>query len=136
MSCTGQLSAYGSFWTKMSSVKSFQMQNFFSEAPCKNMTEAESLNIDKCCKMSEDLNQFLPQIFTVMKYAQQAPHAVEEQDDFLASFKNTSFLSYPTKTFEQSRLVKNPAIPMCQYAGNVKIVHQCIALKVLTCYTV
>ena len=105
------------------------MQNFFSEAPCKNMTEAEILKIDKCCKMSEDLNQFLPQIFTVMKYAQQAPHAVEEQDDFLASFKNTSFLRYPTKTFEQSRLVKNPAIPMCQYAGNAKIVYQYIGLK-------
>ena len=118
MGCTAQLGTYGSFWQKMSSVKSFQMQNFLSEAPCKNMDEAERLNIDRCCTMSEDLNQFLPEIFTVMKYAQQAPHATEERDDFLASFENTSFLEYPTKIFEKSRHVTNPAIPMCQYAGN------------------
>ena len=47
----------------------FSNAEFLSEAPCKNMDEAERLNIDRCCTMSEDLNQFLPEIFTVMKYA-------------------------------------------------------------------
>ena len=118
MKCSTQLDAYGSFWQKMSTVKGFQTQNFLSEAPCQNMTEAEHFNIDNCCKMSEGLNQYMPQIYTVMKYAQQAPHAIESQDDFLASFKNTSFLKYSTKNFEKSKpAIANPAIPMCQYAG-------------------
>ena len=116
MKCKSQLGTYGSAWLKMSSVKTFQMQTILSEAPCKNMTEAEELGIDKCCKMSEGLNKYMPQIYTIMKYAQQVPHSIEPEDDFLASFGDTSFLKYPTKTYPSSTIA-NPAIPMCQYAG-------------------
>ena len=113
MKCRGL--SYASAWSKMSSVETFQLYNL-SEAPCKNMTVAEELGIDRCCKMSQDLNKYMPQIFTVMKYAQQAPHSIESEDDFLASFGDMSFLRYPTKTYP-SKTVANPAIPMCQYAG-------------------
>ena len=63
--------------------------------------------------------QFMPQIYKVMKYAMQAPHAIETLDDFLASFGNSSLLQYHKKT-PQPKHVTNPAIPMCQYAGNLR----------------
>ena len=111
----------------MMSIERFAMQDMYgpafsgyiSEAPCKNMTFAKIKKFDSCCKMADGLNQFMPQIYKVMKYAMQAPHAIETLDDFLASFGNSSLLQYHKKT-PQPKHVTNPAIPMCQYAGNLR----------------
>ena len=91
---------------------------YISEAPCENMTFAKIKKFDSCCKMVDGLNQYMPQIYKIMKYAMQAPHAIETLDDFLATFGNSSLLQYQKKT-PQPKHVTNPAIPMCQYAGNM-----------------
>ena len=87
-----------------------------SEAPCKNSTQAKEFKFEDCCKLSQGLNQFMPQIYSVMKYAMQAPHYIETEDDFLATFKNDLFPGYPMKRL-YNRQITNPAISMCQYAG-------------------
>ena len=119
---------YGKFWQPIMSKESFtymqevngpSFSGYISEAPCKNMTFAKIKKFDSCCKMADGLNQHMLQIYKIMKYAMQAPHAIETLDDFLASFGNSSLLQYQKKT-PQPKHVTNPAIPMCQYAGNFK----------------
>ena len=80
-------------------------------------------DIDKCCEMSKGLNKFIPQIFKVMKYARQPPHAIESVEDLLATFEDDSrlesLIGFPTFGLKEKEAlyVSNPAVTMCQYAG-------------------
>ena len=102
---------YSQAWTQFLELQS---------PPCSNITQAQEQGIERCCAMSEGLNQFMLQIYKVMKYAHQPPHAVESDEEFLATFSDPSVLGFTTMDLNQTeaRYVTNPAIPMCQYAGD------------------
>ena len=68
--------------------------------------------------MSEELSNMMPQIYKVMKYASQPPHTVESDDDFAATFEGFPNLGYSVRNKKVIKHVSNPAIPMCQYAGD------------------